>query len=163
MLNESWFNIIKSVVLVGFFVFSVSCFVNCHNGNMVLLWLFRTIIKNDHSNKLSVKVHNNHIIIVQGIGGIKGWDLILQTVYPSSLLYSCAVEYFSCWTLLAWINAGELLDLWTHILLSCPAIYTIHLAYIWYTHIKRLLAGYKLNIAEYSWILAEYKLNISRL
>ena len=135
---------------MGKFVFYVSCFVKCHNGNMVLLWLFRTIIKNDHSNK-SVTAHNNAYIIVQGGGGIKGWDLILQIVYPSSHLCACAVEYFSHIEHLMRIHAGELCGtLWTHILLSCPSIYTIHSVIHIYTHIKRLLAGYKLNIAEYS-------------
>ena len=34
MLNGVLFNIIKSVLLVGKFVFSVSCFDDCHNSVM---------------------------------------------------------------------------------------------------------------------------------
>ena len=45
MLNEFWFNIIKSVVLVGKFVFYVSCFVNCHNSTTLVLSIYCEYIK----------------------------------------------------------------------------------------------------------------------
>ena len=37
MLNEILFNIIFYGFLVGIFVFSVSCFVNCHNSVKVVV------------------------------------------------------------------------------------------------------------------------------
>ena len=82
---------------MGKFVFSVSRFVNCHNSVMgvVVVVVSKLFIKRSHSNKY-FNFHNNAYIILQGGGGIKGWDLILQIVYPSRRLRSRAVEYFSC-------------------------------------------------------------------
>ena len=129
---------------MGKFVFYVSCFVNCHNSVMcvVVAVVSKNYLLNDHTRTNIFNFHNNAYIILQGGGGIKGWDLILHIVYLSRRLRSRAVEYFSCWTLSAWINAGELCGtLWTHILLSCPSIYTIHSVLI-FTYIRLISCLY---------------------
>ena len=84
---------------MGFFDISVSCFDDCHIIKFgcccgclsVIKTIYQTII----FEQIFFAHNNNYYIIVQGQGGIKGWDLILHIVYLSSRLYVRAVEYFS--------------------------------------------------------------------
>ena len=77
---------------------------------VVVVVVSKNYLLNDHTRTNIFNIHNNHYIIVQGGGGIKGWDLILQIVYLSRRLRSRAVEYFSCWTLSVWIKCGGTVD-----------------------------------------------------
>ena len=83
---------------MGFFDISVSCFDDCHNSVMgvVVVVVSKNYLLNDHTRTNIFNIHNNAYIILQGGGGIKGWDLILHIVYLSRRLRSRAVEYFSC-------------------------------------------------------------------
>ena len=74
MLNGVLFNIINIGFLVGFFDISVSCFDDCHNSVMgvVVAVVSKNYLLNDHTRTNIFNIHNNHYIIVQGVGGIKG-------------------------------------------------------------------------------------------
>ena len=122
MLNGVLFNIINIGFLVGKFVFSVSCFVNCHNSVMgvVVAVVSKNYLLNDHTRTNIFNFHNNHNIILQGQGGIKGGGISLLISYIS--LGVCArvqLNTFHILSITMRIHAGEL---WTHILLSCPPI-----------------------------------------
>ena len=84
---------------MGKFVFYVSCFDDCHNSVMgvVVVVVSKNYLLNDHTlEQIFLISTTTPTSYYKGIGGIKGWDLTSHIVYLSSLLYSCAAEYFSC-------------------------------------------------------------------
>ena len=69
---------------MGKFVFSVSCFVNCHNSvtGVVVVVVSKLFIKRSHSNKY-FNIHNNAYIILQGQGGDQGGGISFFISYIS--------------------------------------------------------------------------------
>ena len=59
---------------MGFFDISVSRFDDCHNSVMgvVVAVVSKNYLLNDHTRTNIFNFHNNHNIILQGQGGIKG-------------------------------------------------------------------------------------------
>ena len=89
MLNGVLFNIIKSVLLVGKFVFSVSCFVNCHNsvmGVVVVVSYEKLLSKRSRTNILIT--HNNGIHHITRCRGDQGGGISFFISYISLAIYT---------------------------------------------------------------------------
>ena len=112
---------------MGKFVFSVSCFDDCHISVMVVVVavVSKNYLLNDHTRTNIFNIHNNHYIIVQGHRGDQGGGISFFISYIS--LGVCARVQLNTFHILSINNANKCGELWTHILLSCPAIYTIHI------------------------------------
>ncbi len=74
---------------------------------VVVVVVSKNYLLNDHTRTNIFNIHNNHYIIVQGVGGIKGVGS--HSSYRISLYafaLACSWILFAYWTLSAWINAG---------------------------------------------------------